>query len=51
LGSYVEGPFDNDGSSFCLPMDWICINISRDLLGQGHPLSQLPSSNDPSRWS
>lgn len=51
LGSYVEGPFDNDGSSFCLPMDWICINISRDLLGHGHPLSQLPSSNDPSRWS
>ena len=51
LGSYVEGPFDNDGSSFCLPMDWICINISRDLLGQGHPLSQLASPSDPSRWS
>jgi putative membrane protein len=51
LGSYVEGPFDNDGSSFCLPMDWICINISRDLLGHGHPLAQLPSPNDPSRWS
>jgi putative membrane protein len=51
LGSYVEGPFDNDGSSFCLPMDWICINISRDLLGHGHPLAQLPSSSDPSRWS
>jgi putative membrane protein len=51
LGSYVEGPFDNDGSSFCLPMDWICINISRDLLGQAHPLAQLPSPNDPSRWS
>ena len=51
LGSYVEGPFDNDGSSFCLPMDWICINISRDLLGPGHPLAQLPSSSDPSRWS
>jgi putative membrane protein len=51
LGSYVEGPFDNDGSSFCLPMDWICINISRDLLGPAHPLAQLPSSSDPSRWS
>ena len=51
LGSYVEGPFDNDGSSFCLPMDWICINISRDLLGQGHPLAKLRSPSDPSRWS
>jgi len=51
VGAYVENPFDNDGSSFCVPMDSICRTISGDLLGPHHPLTQLPISNDPSRWS
>ena len=50
IGSYVEGPFDQDGSSFCVPMDSICSTISADLL-QTSPLGQLPISRDPSRWS
>jgi putative membrane protein len=51
IGAYVEGPFDQDGSSFCVPMDVVCRTISADLLGADHPLAQLPISHDPSRWS
>jgi len=51
VGAYVENPFDNDGSSFCVPMDSVCRTISADLLGPHSPLAQLPISNDPSRWS
>jgi putative membrane protein len=51
IGAYVEGPFDQDGSSFCVPMDVVCRTISADLLGAQHPLAELPISHDPSRWS
>ena len=51
VGAYVENPFDQDGSSFCVPMDSICSTISGDLLGASDPLAQLPISRDPSRWS
>ena len=51
VGAYVENPFDDDGSSFCVPMDSVCRTISADLLGPNSPLAQLPISNDPSRWS
>lgn len=51
IGSYVEGPFDRDGSSFSMPMDLICCSISADLLGEGHPLARLPVERDPSLWS
>ncbi len=51
IGAYVEGPFDQDGSSFCVPMDVVCRTISADLLGAHHPLAELPISHDPSRWS
>jgi len=51
IGAYVEGPFDQDGSSFCVPMDVVCRTISSDLLGADHPLAGLPLSNDPSQWS
>lgn len=51
IGSYVEGPFDRDGSSFGMPMDLICVGISADLLGAGHPLAMLPVERDPSLWS
>ena len=50
IGAYVEGPFDQDGSSFCVPMDAICSTISADLLPTS-PLGRLPISRDPSRWS
>lgn len=51
VGAYVENPFDQDGSSFCVPMDSVCRTISADLLGPHSPLAQLPISSDPSRWS
>ena len=51
IGAYVEGPFDQDGSSFCVPMDVVCRTISSDLLGPEQPLAGLPLSNDPSQWS
>ena len=51
IGAYVEGPFDQDGSSFCVPMDAVCRTISADLLDPHHPLAALEISNDPSRWS
>lgn len=51
IGAYIEGPFDRDGSSFCVPMDLICSRISADLLGSQHPLGQVPVSRDPSAWS
>ena len=51
IGSYVEGPFDRDGSSFGMPMDLICSMISADLLGSAHPLARLPVERDPSLWS
>ena len=50
IGSYVEGPFDQDGSSFCVPMDSICSTISSDLLPNSS-LGALPISRDPSHWS
>ena len=51
VGAYVENPFDDDGSSFCVPMDSVCRTISSDLLGAHNPLARLPISTDPSRWS
>ena len=51
VGAYVENPFDDDGKSFCVPMDSVCRTISGDLLGAHSPLTQLPISSDPSRWS
>jgi putative membrane protein len=51
IGAYVEGPFDQDGSSFCVPMDVVCRTISADLLGAHHPLAELPISRAPSHWS
>ncbi len=51
VGAYVENPFDDDGSSFCVPMDSICRTISAVRVGPNHPLAQLPISSDRSRWS
>lgn len=51
IGAYVEGPFDADGSSFSLPLDSICLTISRDLLdGEADHVQHL-NSKDPVRWT
>ena len=51
IGAYVDEPFNQDGSSFCVPMDVVCRTISAELLDPQHPLAILPISNDPSLWS
>lgn len=51
IGAYVEGPFDRDGSSFSLPLNQICLGISRDLLGDESPFADLPDCLDPSVWT
>ncbi len=51
IGAYVEGPFDRDGSSFSLPLNQICLGISRDLLAEDSPFADLPVCDDPSIWT
>ncbi|WP_244281619.1 bestrophin family ion channel [Synechococcus sp. UW105] len=51
IGAYVEGPFDADGSSFSLPLNTICLTISRDLLGDQFDHLIHHDCRDPVRWS
>lgn len=51
IGAYVEGPFDADGSSFSLPLNAICLTISRDLLGDQVDHLLHHASKDPVRWT
>ena len=51
IGAYVEGPFDADASSFSLPLDSICLTISRDLLDGDADHVQHLNSKDPVRWT
>lgn len=51
IGAYVEGPFDSDGSTFALPLNAICLTISRDLLGDETDTCLHHFSKDPVRWT
>lgn len=51
IGAYVEGPFDSDGSSFALPLNAICLTISRDLLADETDSCLHHFSKDPVRWT
>lgn len=52
IAAYVEGPFDQDGRSFSLPLNQYCLQISEDLLpAEQSPLADLPRCHDPSIWS
>ena len=51
ISAYVEGPFDRDSSSFSLPLDSICLTISRDLLDGDADHVQHLNSKDPVRWT
>ena len=51
IGSYVEGPFDGDGSSFSLPLNAICLTISRNLMGNQVDHLLHHDSKDPVRWN
>ena len=50
LGSYVEGPFDRDGSSFSLPLNAICSTITNDLMQRPLDFGSFRPSQDPARW-
>jgi len=50
LGSYVEGPFDRDGSSFSLPLNAICSTITSDLMERPLDFGSFRPSQDPARW-
>ncbi|MFO7629467.1 MAG: bestrophin family ion channel [Prochlorococcaceae cyanobacterium] len=50
IGSYVEGPFDRDGSSFSLPLNSICSLITSDLMERPLALTEFEPSLDPTRW-
>ena len=51
IGAYVEGPFDADGSSFSLPLNAICLTISRQLMGNEVDHLLHLESKDPVRWT
>ena len=50
IGSYVEGPFDRDGSSFSLPLNAICSTITNDLMQRPLDFGNFRPSQDPARW-
>lgn len=51
IGAYVEGPFDADASSFSLPLNAICLTISRNLMGEQFEHLLHHHSKDPVRWT
>lgn len=50
IGSYVEGPFDRDGSSFSLPLNSLCSTITSDLMARQLDFGHFQPSQDPTRW-
>ena len=50
IGSYVEGPFDRDGSCFSLPLNAICTTITNDLMQRQLDFGAFRPSQDPARW-
>ena len=50
IGAYVEGPFDQDGSSFSIPLNTICTVISNDLLPGELDFGRFQSSRNPVHW-
>jgi len=50
LGSYVEDPFDRDGSSFSLPLNAIRSTITNDLMLRPLDFGSFRPSQDPARW-
>jgi putative membrane protein len=50
IGSYVEGPFDRDGSCFSLPLNSLCSTITADLMQRQLDFGAYRPSADPTRW-
>ena len=51
IGAYVEGPFDQDGSSFSLPLNTICAGISEDLMPGQLNYGRFHPSRNPVFWN
>ena len=51
IGAYVEGPFDQDGSSVSLPLNTICTGISEDLMPGELQYSRFRPSRNPVFWN
>ena len=50
IGAYVEGPFDQDGSSFSMPLNTICVGISEDLMPGELDYGGYRPSRNPVFW-
>ena len=50
IGAYVEGPFDQDGSSFSMPLNTICVGISEDLMPGELDYGRYRPSRNPVFW-
>ncbi len=50
IGAYVEGPFDQDGSSFSMPLNTICVGISEDLMPSELDYGRYRPSRNPVFW-
>ena len=47
IGDYVEGPFDQDGSSFSMPLNTICVGINEYLMPRQLDFGQYRPSRNP----
>ena len=50
IGAYVEGPFDQDGSSFSMPLNTICVVVSEDLMPRQLDYGRYRPSRNPVFW-
>ena len=50
IGAYIEGPFDQDGSSFSMPQNVICMTITEDLLPEEFEHRFSFTSHRPIQW-
>ena len=50
IGDYVEGPFDQDGSSFSMPLNTICVGISEDLMPRQLDYVRFRPTRNPVFW-
>ena len=50
IGAYVEGPFDQDGSSFSMPLNTICVGICEDLMPRELDYGRYRPTRNPVFW-
>ena len=50
IGAYVEGPFDQDGNSFSMPLNTICVGITEDLMPGELDYGRYRPTRNPVFW-